>query len=90
MDTVIETLEELRTFYRRTILCDRADWKIICGPESVNTLTWIVPLERLNVVDDIFHGTARVVKPCQQSCNGCHGEIIQITNLTKALSLEQS
>ena len=86
MVTQITNLQELNRFYLRTCLCGLPDWKVLCGPESVNTLIWQFNRDRIHVDDSYSNGRVQVVSTCGKNCDGCNMEVVDLSRLIRGLN----
>lgn len=86
MATQITSLQELNRFYLRTSLCGKPEWCIKCGPEAVKTLAWRFEKERIVVDEAYTDGRAQVVSTCNQHCDGCNMEVVDLSQLIRALN----
>ena len=85
MATQIANLQELNRFYLRTCLCGLPDWKVLCGPESVNTLTWQFQRDRIHVDPNYTDGLVQIVSTCGKQCDGCNMEVVDLSRLIRGL-----
>ncbi len=63
----------------------KAIWKVLCGPESVNTLTWQFQRDRIHVDPNYTDGLVQVVSTCGKQCDGCNMEVVDLSRLIRGL-----
>lgn len=89
MATKITSLQQLGDFKRRAWFCNDALWKVHCGPESVDTLTWKFDIDQLKIRHDLAKGQVKIVTGCLDSdCASCSKEVADLCKLNASLNLK--